>query len=201
MRKFCTGSWYILKASQQAMALLKSLPLPLGSPMIDFSLPDTGGKIHRSRDYTEAKVLVIIFMCNHCPYVQAVLERLIELQACYDHQEVRLIGINANNWEAYPEDSPEEMKKMISGRGVNFPYLYDETQEVAREYQAQCTPDIFVFDQGRTLAYHGRIDDNWKDPIKVKNKELKHAIDTILGGKKPREEQYPSIGCSIKWRS
>lgn len=189
--------------------LLHSLPLPLGTPIIDFHLPDTEGKIHSPADYADRKVLVVMFICNHCPYVQAIRDRLIALQANYDPQVVQLIGINANNAAEYPDDSPEEMKKAIKEFGINFPYLIDESQAVARAYQAQCTPDLYVFSQATnyqllttnfSLAYHGRLDDNWKDPNKVTKQELKEAIDSLLQGKLPSSEQLSSMGCSIKWK-
>ncbi len=193
------------------MVLLNSLPLPLNSDIIPFSLPDTNGNTHSENDYADRKVLVLIFMCNHCPYIKAIQERLISLQANYDSSEVQLIGINSNDWEKYPDDSPEAMKQTIEDWGINFPYLYDESQETAKAYQAQCTPDIFVFANssflqkedvtgGFKLAYHGRVDDNWQEPEKVTKQELKEAIDTILDGKNPSKDQHHSIGCSIKWK-
>jgi peroxiredoxin len=180
---------------------LLSLLLPLGTPLIPFSLPDPNGKIHSSDEFRDRKVLVVMFICNHCPYVQAVRQRLIDLQAGYDPRDMQLIGINANDWAQYPDDSPEEMKKAIQELGINFPYLYDESQQIAKAYSAQCTPDIFVFDQERKLAYHGRIDDNWKEADKVTRHELKEAIDALLRGEKPPEPQHPCMGCSIKWRT
>lgn len=183
------------------MALLSSLPLPLGSPMTDFSLPDPFGKIHSTSDFNDRKILVIIFMCNHCPYIQAVKDRLIALQEYFNPEEVQLIGINSNDFIKYPDDSPEAMKEIIATWGINFPYLIDEDQKVAKEYQAQCTPDIYVFDQDRTLAYHGRIDDNWKDPDAVTKEELKEATKEILMNQKPSFDQKPSMGCSIKWKA
>lgn len=183
------------------MALLQSLPLPLGTPIIDFKLPDPDGKLHSPSDYADRKVLVVMFICNHCPYVQAIRERLIALQASYDPREVQLIGINANDAEKYPDDSPEAMKKAIVEFGINFPYLIDESQDVARSYQAQCTPDIYVFDRERKLAYHGRLDDNWKEPENVTKQELKEAIDALVRGEPAPEKQIFSIGCSIKWKS
>jgi len=132
--------------------------------------------------------------------VDAVHERLTTLQASYDTSDVQFIGINANDWENYPDDSPEKMKHAIVDWEINFPYLYDETQETAKAYQAQCTPDIYVFDQDRKLAYHGRIDDNWQEPEKVTKQELKAALDALVAGEQPSAEQFPTIGCSIKWK-
>lgn len=182
------------------MALLNSLPLPLGTPSIPFTLPDPDGNTHSLQDYADRKVLVIIFMCNHCPYIKAIQERLIALQASYTPNEVQLIGINANDWENYPDDSPEAMAQTIKDWDINFPYLYDESQETAKAYQAQCTPDIYVFDKDRKLAYHGRIDDSWQEAEKVTKEELKNAIDALLAENPVSSDQHHSIGCSIKWR-
>ncbi|MDF2379222.1 MAG: thioredoxin family protein [Candidatus Gracilibacteria bacterium] len=182
------------------MALLESLSLPLGSDLIPFSLPDPDGNQHDSSDYKDRKALVVIFMCNHCPYIKAIQERLIALQANYENSKVQLIGINSNDAAEYPEDSPEMMKTTIKEWGINFPYLIDEDQAVGKAYQAQCTPDIYVFDENQKLAYHGRVDDNWKEPENVTKEELKEAIDALLNSETPSSEQHPSIGCSIKWK-
>lgn len=190
------------------MVLLKSLQLPMGSDIIDFSLPATDGKTYSPSDFSDKKALVIIFMCNHCPYVKAIIDRLITLQVEYAVSGVQLIGINSNESENYPEDSLENMQKWAREEGVNFVYLRDESQEVAKAYQAQCTPDIYVFDKERKLAYHGRLDDNClpeseqaarQEPGNVKKHELKNALNAILAGKPVSTEQYPSMGCSIKW--
>jgi peroxiredoxin len=182
------------------MVLLKSLQLPMGTPIIDFNLPATDGGNYSSADFSDKKALVIIFMCNHCPYVQAVIDRLIAIQAEYAVKGVQLIGINANDTENYPEDSFEAMQECVEERGINFPYLHDESQEVAKAYQAQCTPDIYVFDQNRKLAYHGRIDDNWQEEDKVTKQDLREALNAIIVGKPIPEPQQPSMGCSIKWK-
>ena len=180
--------------------MLESLPLHLGKDIIPFSLPATDGKGYGPADFKDKKILVVIFMCNHCPYVKAVIDRLIAIQADYACKGVQLIGINANDSEGYPEDSFEAMQEWVEEKGINFPYLFDESQEVAKSYQAQCTPDIYVFDQARKLAYHGRIDDNWQEADKVTKQELCDALDTIVDGKPVPESQHPSIGCSIKWK-
>ena len=182
------------------MTLLHSLQLPLGKDIIPFSLPATDGKGYGPMDFPEAKALVVIFMCNHCPYVKAVIDRLIAIQTDYADKGVQLIGINANDAESYPEDSFEAMREWVEERGINFPYLHDESQEVAKAYQAQCTPDIYVFDQERKLAYHGRIDDNWQEEDKVTKQELRAALDQIVAGEAVSEPQQPSMGCSIKWK-
>ncbi len=181
--------------------LKESLPLHLGKDIIPFSLPAADGKGYGPMDFQDKEVLVIIFMCNHCPYIQATIERMITIQTDYAEKGVQLIGINANDSEGYPEDSFEAMQAFAEEKGMNFPYLHDESQAVARSYQAQCTPDIYVFDQQRTLAYHGRIDDNWKSPENVTQHDLREALDTLLAGESVTREQKPSMGCSIKWKS
>ncbi|MBN2095937.1 thioredoxin family protein [Candidatus Peregrinibacteria bacterium] len=182
------------------MVLLESLQLPMGSDIIDFSLPGTDGKMVSPSDFADKKAWVIIFMCNHCPYVQAILNRLIRLQSDYTDKGVQLIGINSNESDNYPDDSFENMKKTVEEKGINFVYLHDESQEVAKAYQAQCTPDIYMFDQNRKLAYHGRLDDNWQNENEVEKQELRMALDAILEGQAVSEIQHPSMGCSIKWK-
>jgi len=182
------------------MTLLQSLPLPMGSPIIPFSLPATDGKGYGPMEFSDKEILVVIFMCNHCPYIKAVIDRLVAIQADYLDKGVQLIGINANDSEGYPEDSFEAMQAFVEEKGINFPYLQDESQQIAQSYQAQCTPDIFVFDQNRELAYHGRVDDNWKEPEKATQHDLRNALDAILEGEPVPEPQMPSMGCSIKWK-
>ncbi len=128
------------------------------------------------------------------------MDRLIKLQSDYAEKGVQLIGINSNESDNYPEDSFENMKKAVEEYGMNFTYLYDELQEVARAYQAQCTPDIYVFNQDRQLAYHGRLDDSWSEPEKVQKQDLQEALDIVLNGNLVIDEQLPSMGCSIKWK-
>lgn len=182
------------------MAILESLKIQMGEPAKDFSLKGIDEKIYTLENFAETKVLVIIFMCNHCPYVQAVWQRLIDLQERFKNQEVQFVGINANAANSdYEEDSFENMKVEYVQRKMNFPYLIDENQNVAREYGAQCTPDIFVYDNWRKLVYHGRIDDNWKDSTKVTKHELAEAIELLLAGGMPHANQHSSMGCSIKW--
>lgn len=182
------------------MALLESEMVPLGTPAHDFSLLSTDGKSYSLESFNDKNVLVIIFMCNHCPYVKAVLDRLIELQKDYDDKNVQLVGINPNDEENYPEDSFENMKKAVIEKGIPFPYLQDTTQETAKQYNAVCTPDIYVYGKERKLLYRGRIDDNWQDESSVTKKDLRHAIDAILEDSPVSEDQHPSMGCSIKWK-
>jgi len=141
-----------------------------------------------------------MFICNHCPYVQAIEDRMIQLQRNYANQSVQLVGICSNDPTDYPDDSPENLKKRWKAKDYRFPYLIDESQEVARAYGAVCTPDIFVYDTHQKLAYHGQIDNNWKEPSKVTRQDLREAIDGILKGQNPSEAQTPSMGCSIKWK-
>jgi len=170
----------------------------MGEAAKDFNLLGCDVRRYSLESFKEAKVLVVIFMCNHCPYVQAVWKRLVDLQEKYK-EYVRFVGINPNKNPEYPEETIEMMAEYYSKYGMNFPYLIDETQEVAMAYKAQCTPDIYVFDEERKLVYHGRIDDNWKDENAVTKKDLDEAISAILGGRNVPEPQYPSMGCSIKW--
>ncbi|MCK5603307.1 thioredoxin family protein [Candidatus Pacearchaeota archaeon] len=182
------------------MVLLKSLQLPMGTNIIDFKLPGTDGKEYSPSNFADKKALVIIFMCNHCPYVKAIIDRLITIQSDYADKGVQIIGINANDADDYPEDSFEAMKEWVEEAGINFVYLRDEDQSVAKVYQAQCTPDIYVFDQNKKLAYHGRLDDNWQQPENVTKSELREALGLILADQPISETQHPSMGCSIKWK-
>ncbi len=183
------------------MVLLESIKIEMGEPAKNFSLKGVDDKIYSLESFKDARVLVVVFMCNHCPYVQAVWSRLVELQEKFKNQSVQFVGINANAANPdYEEDSFENMKKYYQRYKMNFPYLIDEMQNVAREYKAQCTPDIFVYDNERRLVYHGRIDDNWKDLSKVTKQELATEIEALLSGGKSSEVQYPTMGCSIKWK-
>lgn len=182
------------------MALTYSKTIPFGSQAPDFSLPGIDGKTYSLASCAGKKILVIIFMCNHCPYVQACWDRLIELQKEFGDRDIQLVGINSNDDTVYPEDSFEMMKKYAAERSHNFPYLRDKSQEVAKSYGAVCTPDIFVYDENRALVYHGRIDDNWKEPKKVTKRELAETLEILLKDEKPSQNQNPSMGCSIKWK-
>lgn len=182
------------------MVLLESEKVELGTLASDFDLLGTDDKKHSLADFQGKKALVIVFMCNHCPYVQAQWSRLTSLQEKYKDKGVQFVGINANYNPDYPEDSFEKMKEYSEEYNMNFPYLLDESQEVARAYNAQCTPDIFVYDANQKLAYHGRIDDNWKDGDAATSHELDDALAALVAGEEPDREQHPSMGCSIKWR-
>ncbi len=190
-------------ASKKTMVLLKSLPPEIGRPLPQFTLKDVFGKTFRSSDF-QGKVLVVMFLCGHCPYVQAVEDRILELARTMKARNVDFVAINPNDWtlnpEKYQEDSPEELRKRVVEKQYTFPYLLDETQEVAKKFDAVCTPEFFVYDENRKLYYHGRLDDNWKNPEHVTRQELKEAIEKALHGEHPPIEQNPSMGCSIKWK-
>ncbi len=174
--------------------------VPLGTSAPGFQLPGVDGKKYSLESFSDKNVLVIIFMCNHCPYVKAVLQRLIDLQAETGYQEVQLVGINSNDAERYPDDSLENMRKISKEKGINFPYLFDGSQETAKAYDAVCTPDIYVYGTERKLLYRGRIDDSWEYEEKVTQRNLKEALDCIIVGKEVLAEQISSMGCSIKWK-
>jgi len=174
--------------------------LELGASAPSFSLAGVDGKAHGLADYAQAKALCVIFSCNHCPYVQAYEGRIKDLQAEFGPKGLQIVAINSNDAAAYPEDSFDEMKKRAAAQGFNFPYLHDETQAVAKAYGAQRTPHIFLFNAERKLAYLGRIDDNYKDPAAVKNRELRDAIEDILAGKAVRLPETFAVGCTIKWK-
>jgi len=183
------------------MALVQSKGLPLGTQAPGFSLPGVDGRTWSLESFADAKVLVVVFTCNHCPYAVAVEERLVALQADTLDRGVRLVAINPNDASSYSDDSFENMKKRARDRGFNFPYLQDETQAVARAYDAACTPDPFVFGPDRRLRYNGRIDDNWKEPDRVTRRDLREVIDAVLEDREIPFEPVLSMGCSIKWRS
>ena len=182
------------------MVLMDSEPIPLGTLAPAFSLPGTDGETYSLDSFPGAKVHVVMFICNHCPYVQAVEDRLIALGREYIPREVAFFAVMSNDVRRYPDDHPDRMRERARKRGYPFPYLYDESQEVARAYGAVCTPDLFAFDDQKKLRYHGRIDDNWKDATAVTKQELRDAVEALLAGRQPSGQQIPSMGCSIKWK-
>jgi len=186
------------------MAPTFSDPTQLDSLAPDFELPGTDGKNYRLRDFSQARALVIAFMCNHCPYVIATQGRINQLAKDFGPQGVSLIGINSNDATRYPEDSFDAMKVRAAEQGFVFPYLRDETQEVAQAFGAVCTPEFYVYrpwKQQWMLKYKGRLDDHWKDEAGVRSQDLKIALNAILSGKDPDPDQKPSMGCSIKWKT
>lgn len=182
------------------MALVESTDIPLNTPIIPFSLPDPDGKVHTQAELMGKKGLLIAFTCNHCPYAIAVWPRLIRLAQYASQLGINTVGINPNIHPGYLDDAPPKMKEKIKEWGISFPYLVDETQKTAKAYKAQCTPDLYLFGADGKLAYHGRIDDNWKEEEKVTRQELKEAIDALAAGKPVNPDQKPSMGCSIKWK-
>ncbi len=182
------------------MTLIESLEVQLGTPAPDFQLRGVDEHTYALSDFGERAILVVVFMCNHCPYVQACIERLVVLQHDFIDKGVRFVGINANDTKDHPDDDFEEMKIFAREKNMNFPYLRDETQQVAKAYHAVCTPDIFVYDEQRTLKYHGRIDNNWKDVSKITSQDLRSALEAMARHQTVDQIQLPSMGCSIKWK-
>jgi len=164
------------------------------------NLPGTDGNQYSTKSFADRKILVIIFSCNHCPYVQAYEDRMIALQGQYSKKGVQLVAINSNETQNYPEDNFDEMVKRAKQRGFNFPYLRDENQSVAEAFGATHTPQFFVFDEKRMLRYSGKMDDNWKDSAAVKEPYLRDAVDALLAGKEVKTPETFSIGCTIKWK-
>jgi peroxiredoxin len=170
-----------------------------GDPSPHFSLPCVDGKTYNLHSFAEKPVLVVLFSCNHCPYVQAYEGRLIEIQRDYGDRGVQLVAINSNDDVDYPEDSFENMVTRAKAKGYNFPYLRDASQQVARAYGATHTPHLFVFDRHRRLRYTGKIDDNWQRPDAVTRRYLREALEAILRDSEPTEPATHAIGCTIKW--
>jgi len=180
---------------------VSSTMLPLGTPAPRFALvePLTGRTV-ALEDFGQPALLVM-FICNHCPYVRHVRQGLVDLRTDYSISDLGMVAISANDPAAYPDDAPEGLAKEARAHGYAFPYLFDETQEVAAAYTAACTPDFFLFDAGRRLVYRGRLDASRPDrDVPVTGEDLRRAIDAVLAGEPVRAEQYPSLGCSIKWR-
>jgi len=183
------------------MARTISTMLPLGTSAPDFSLPDTEGHLVSLDDFKSAPAILVIFMCNHCPFVKHVLNGMVELVREYQEKGVKAVGINSNDVASFPEDSPKKMAKVARDTGFTFPYLYDETQEAAKAYHAACTPDFFLFDGDRKLIYRGQMDDSRPgNNLPVTGADLRNALDAVLEGKQIPAEQKPSMGCNIKWR-
>jgi peroxiredoxin len=179
-----------------------STMLPLGTPAPDFSLVNVDGRTVCLRDFADAPVLLVVFMCNHCPYVIHVAPELARLAAEYQSQGVAVVGVNSNDISTHPQDSPEQMVHEMELRGYSFPYLYDEDQAVAKAYQAACTPDFFVFDQDRRLVYRGQLDASRPgSSVPLTGSDLRAALDAVLAGRPVATNQTPSMGCNIKWKA
>ncbi|HEX9741706.1 MAG TPA: thioredoxin family protein [Nitrospiraceae bacterium] len=176
------------------------MPLTIGDPAPPFTLPGTDGRTHSLDGLSGKPVLVVVFSCNHCPYVQAYEDRMAAIQRDYAGRGVQLVAINSNDDVHYPEDSFEQMVARAKAKGFEFLYLRDASQEVARAYGATHTPQLFVFDRDRTLRYTGKIDDNWQNPGAVTRRYLRDAIDALLSDRAPAEASTHAIGCTIKWK-
>lgn len=191
------------------MAKLYTPEAELGSLCPDFRLPSTDGDIvtrdslRTGKNGGAREAILVMFICNHCPYVKAIEPRLAALHKMFEDRKtasgdlrVAFVGISSNDAERYPEDSFEKMKL----KNYPFPYLFDETQKVAQEFGAVCTPDFFLYDRNLKLSYRGRLDDSWQDESQVKSRDLAGAIESLLQGMNPNREQKPSMGCSLKWK-
>jgi peroxiredoxin len=184
------------------MVKTASTMLPLGTQAPDFSLPDTNGKMVSLADFSQKPALLAAFICNHCPFVKHVAAGFAELAKEYGRRGVAVVAINANDVANYPDDSPAKMAEEVKLRGYTFPYLYDETQAVAKAYGAACTPDFYVFDKERKLVYRGQMDSSRPSSgLPVTGEDLRAALDAVLAGKPVPAQQKPSIGCNIKWKA
>jgi peroxiredoxin len=175
--------------------------LALGTAAPGFRLPDTNGKIVSLVDFASSRALLVAFLCNHCPYVKHVRPRFVELARELQSMGAGVVAISPNDISAYPEDGPERMAEEARSVGFSFPYLYDESQQVARAYRAACTPDFFLFDERRLLVYRGQMDDSRPGNGKpVTGRDLLEAVKATLAGRRVSGTQRPSLGCSIKWK-
>jgi peroxiredoxin len=179
-----------------------STMLPLGTQAPPFTLPDPHGKLVSSGDFKDAPALLVVFMCNHCPYVKHIRSQFSELAKEYQARSVAVVGINSNDAETYPDDRPEKMAEEIERVGYTFPYLYDDSQEVAKAYRAACTPDFYLFDRNRKLVYRGQFDDSRPNNGRpVTGSDLRQALESVLEGRPIALNQKPSLGCNIKWKA
>lgn len=183
------------------MSLIPSTMLPLKTSAPDFSLPDLNGTVVSLNNFKNAKAYLIAFICVHCPYVKHLEDEFAALASRYEEKEVAVIAINSNDPNYDPDDNSEGMKQQAAKHNFTFPYLIDESQEVAKSYQAACTPDFYVFDQNRKLVYRGQFDDTRPGQGHPSGKDLEAALDAVLNNKPVLENQKPSSGCSIKWKS
>lgn len=176
--------------------------LPLGTTAPDFRLPDTTGKLRSLAEFTGQPALLVMFICNHCPFVKLVREELAKLGRDYAPKHVAIVAISSNDAANYPDDSPAKMAEEARAAGYNFPYLYDESQAVAQAYRAACTPDFFLFDRNHRLVYRGQLDDSRPgNGIPVTGKDLRAALDALIAGQPVPAAQKPSLGCNIKWKA
>jgi peroxiredoxin len=178
-----------------------SMMLELGTEAPDFSLPDTAGRRVSRADFA-GKPLLVMFICNHCPFVKHVREKLAEITRAYRDKGVGVVGINSNDVSSYPDDSPAKMKREVATVHYTFPYLFDQTQEVAKAYRAACTPDFFLFNKAHRLVYRGQMDASRPgNDVPVTGEDLTDAVEAVLAGQAPSADQKPSMGCNIKWKA
>ena len=183
------------------MVSVPSTMLELGTKASNFALPDTDGRTVSLADFRHAPALLVMFICNHCPYVKHVRQEIARLARDYMARGVAVVGINSNDITAHPEDGPDHMREEKARVGYTFPYLFDETQEVAKAYRAACTPDFYVFDGDQRLVYRGQLDESRPNNGKpLTGKDLRTALDAVLARRGVPAEQIPSIGCNIKWK-
>lgn len=183
------------------MVKTASTMLPLGTKAPPFALPNIDGKLVSLEDFADRKALVVMFICNHCPFVKHLRSALAEFGREYQAKGVGIVAINPNDAAAYPDDSPQKMIEEARSAGYTFPYLYDETQAVAKAYRAACTPDFYVFNADRALVYRGQFDSSRPGNGKpITGADLRAAVEAVLAGRTPSPEQRPSIGCNIKWK-
>ncbi len=175
------------------------MTIALGTDAPQFDLPGTDGRNHSLGDYASAEALVLVQSCNHCPYVQAWEGRMIELQREFEDRGVRIVAVNSNDTDSYPEDSFEAMSERARRESFNFDYLYDESEEVARLLGSERTPKVFLFDSNRQLRYHGAIDDS-REESEVSRRYLRDALEALLAGRDPEVAETPAVGCTVKWR-
>jgi peroxiredoxin len=181
------------------MAAVESQMLELGTPAPEFSLPDPDGQLHSLPDVASA--FLVMFICNHCPFVKHVRAELAALGRDYAERGVAIVAINSNDVEKYPADGPDQMRREAAEQGYDFPYLLDTDQSVAKAYRAACTPDFYVFDADKKLAYRGQLDGGRPgNSVPVDGRDLRAALDALLNGHPADDNQVPSIGCNIKWR-
>jgi len=183
------------------MVCTPSTMVPLGTEAPPFRLPNVDGRIVSIEDFKDAPALLVVFICNHCPYVKHILPHFVGLAKEYQQRGVAIVGINSNDVTGYPDDAPEKMAELSRTMGFTFPYLFDESQEVAKAYGAACTPDFYLFDSARRLVYRGQMDDSRPGNGRpVTGADLRAAIDAVLAGRPISADQRPSVGCNIKWK-
>ncbi len=192
---------HVLRNACTPMVRTASTMLPLGTVAPPFRLPDVDGKLVSLNDFVGKKGLVVIFMCNHCPFVKHVAPEIVRVSKDYQAQGIGFVGISSNDVEHYPEDAPDKMKQEAAMQGYSFPYLYDADQSIAKAYRAACTPDFFVFNAEFQLVYRGQLDDSRpKSDRPLNGQDLRSALDQLIAGQAVSGDQKPSIGCNIKWK-